>query len=146
MIKSSDRSLRVLAIGFLFCLAAMLLSSPLAAQSTFGSISGTVMDASGSAVADAQVTLTSVATSAKQTFTTGPDGLYSFVNLNPGAYTLEADKTGFKHFKRESVIVQVQQAVRIDVPMELGAVNQNDRSDCGNPATSTHQRLARPGD
>ncbi|MGA8022508.1 MAG: TonB-dependent receptor [Candidatus Acidiferrales bacterium] len=121
---NSNRFLRVLAIGFVFCLAAMLLSSPLAAQSTFGSISGTVMDASGSAVADSQVTLTSVATSAKQTFTTGPDGLYSFVNLNPGAYTLEADKTGFKHFKRESVVVQVQQAVRIDVPMELGAVNQ----------------------
>ena len=102
----------------------MLLSSPLAAQSTFGSISGTVLDASGSAIADAQVSLTSVATSAKQTFTTGPDGLYSFVNLNPGEYSLEAEKTGFKHFKRESVIVQVQQAVRIDVPMELGAVNQ----------------------
>ncbi len=124
MIKSSDRFLRALAISLLFCVAAMLLSSPLAAQSTFGSISGTVMDASGSAVADAQVTLTSVATSAKQTFTTGPDGLYSFVNLNPGEYTLEAEKTGFKHFKRESVVVQVQQAVRIDVPMELGAVNQ----------------------
>ncbi|MGB8900900.1 MAG: carboxypeptidase-like regulatory domain-containing protein, partial [Methylocella sp.] len=102
----------------------MLLSSPLAAQSTFGSISGTVLDASGSAIADVQVSLTSVATSAKQTFTTGPDGLYSFVNLNPGEYSLEAEKTGFKHFKRESVIVQVQQAVRIDVPMELGAVNQ----------------------
>ncbi len=124
MNTSSDRFLRVLAISLLFCFAAMLLSSPLAAQSTFGSISGTVLDASGSAIADVQVTLTSVATSAKQTFTTGPDGLYSFVNLNPGEYSLEAEKTGFKHFKRESVIVQVQQAVRIDVPMELGAVNQ----------------------
>ncbi|MFZ0581096.1 MAG: TonB-dependent receptor [Candidatus Acidiferrales bacterium] len=124
MNTSSDRFLRVLAINLLFCFAAMLLSSPLAAQSTFGSISGTVLDASGSAIADVQVSLTSVATSAKQTFTTGPDGLYSFVNLNPGEYSLEAEKTGFKHFKRESVIVQVQQAVRIDVPMELGAVNQ----------------------
>lgn len=124
MNNSSGCFLRVLAISLLFCFAAVLLSSPLAAQSTFGSISGTVMDASGSAVADAQVTLTSVATSSKQTFTTGPDGLYSFVNLNPGEYSLEADKTGFKHFKRESVIVQVQQAVSINIPMELGAVNQ----------------------
>ncbi|MGC2663115.1 MAG: TonB-dependent receptor [Candidatus Acidiferrales bacterium] len=124
MNKPSNHFLRVLAIGFVFCLAAMLLSSPLAAQSTFGSISGTVTDASGAAVADAQVTLTSAATTAKQTFTTGPDGLYSFVNLNPGEYTLEAEKTGFKHFKRESVVVQVQQAVRIDVAMELGAVSQ----------------------
>ncbi|MGC2017067.1 MAG: carboxypeptidase-like regulatory domain-containing protein, partial [Candidatus Acidiferrales bacterium] len=68
MNKPSNHFLRVLAIGFVFCLAAMLLSSPLAAQSTFGSISGTVTDASGAAVADAQVTLTSAATTAKQTF------------------------------------------------------------------------------
>jgi hypothetical protein len=102
----------------------MLLSSPLAAQSTFGSISGTVTDASGSAVAGAQLTLTSAATSAKQTFTTSEDGLYSFVNLNPGEYTLEVEKSGFKHVKREAIVVQVQQAVRIDAALELGAVSQ----------------------
>jgi hypothetical protein len=124
MNKSSVRLLVVLAIGFCFCLAAMLLGSPLSAQTTFGSISGTVTDASGSAVAGAQITLTSAATSAKQTFTTGADGLYSFVNLSPGEYTLEVEKSGFKHVKREGVVVQVQQAVRIDAAMELGAVSQ----------------------
>jgi hypothetical protein len=124
MSKSSDRFLRVFVIAFCFCLATMLLGSPLAAQSTFGSISGTVTDASGSAVAGAQVTLTNDATSAKQTFTTGADGLYSFVNLNPGQFTLEVEKSGFKHVKREAIVVQVQQAVRIDVAMELGAVSQ----------------------
>src|SRR5580700_319065 len=124
MRKSSDRFLRVFVIGFCFCLATMLLGSPLSAQTTFGSISGTVTDASGSAVAGAQVTLTNDATSAKQTFTTGADGLYSFVNLNPGEYTLEVEKSGFKHVKREAIVVQVQQAVRIDAAMELGAVSQ----------------------
>jgi hypothetical protein len=124
MNKSSVRLLVVLAVGFCFCLAAMLLGSPLSAQTTFGSISGTVTDASGSAVGGAQITLTSAATSAKQTFTTGADGLYSFVNLSPGEYTLEVEKSGFKHVKREAVVVQVQQAVRIDVAMDLGAVSQ----------------------
>ena len=124
MRKSSDRFLRVFVIGFCLCLAAMLLGSPLAAQTTFGSISGTITDASGSAVAGGQVTLTSAATSAKQTFTTGADGLYSFVNLNPGEYTLEVEKSGFKHVKREAIVVQVQQAVRIDLAMELGSVSQ----------------------
>ena len=124
MNKSSVRLLVVLAIGFCFCLAAMLLCSPLSAQTTFGSISGTITDASGSAVAGAQATLTSAATSATQTFTTGADGLYSFVNLSPGGYTLEVEKSGFKKVKREGVVVQVQQAVRIDVAMELGAVSQ----------------------
>jgi hypothetical protein len=124
MNQSPNRLLFVLAVGFCFCFAAMLLGSPLAAQSTFGSISGAVTDASGSAVPDAQVTLTSTATSAKQTYTTGGDGLYSFVNLNPGDYRLDVEKAGFKHYKRESVFVQVQQNIRIDVTMEVGAVSQ----------------------
>jgi hypothetical protein len=124
MDKSSNRFLLVLAAGICICLAAMLMGSPLAAQTTFGSISGSVADASGSAVPDAQVTLTSAATGAKQTYATGGDGLYSFVNLNPGDYRLDVEKAGFKHYKRESVIVQVAQAVRIDAVMEVGAVSQ----------------------
>src|SRR5271155_3259486 len=124
MNKSCDRFLTALVLGICLCFAAMLLGSPLAAQSTFGSISGTVADTSGAAVPDAQVTLTSAASGAKQTYTTGGDGLYSFVNLNPGEYRLDVEKAGFKHVKRESVVVQVQQAVRIDVAMEVGAVSQ----------------------
>jgi hypothetical protein len=93
-------------------------------QSTFGSISGSVMDASGAALSNAQVTLTNSATGAKQTFTTGGDGLYSFVNVNPDTYIIDVEKTGFKHFKRDSVVVQVQQTVRIDATMEVGAVSE----------------------
>src|ERR1700679_1071342 len=104
MNKSANRFAYVLAVGICICVAAMLLGSPLSAQSTFGSISGSVADASGSAVPDAQVTLTSAATGAKQSYTTGGDGLYSFVNLNPGEYRLEVEKAGFKHYKSESRI------------------------------------------
>jgi hypothetical protein len=124
MITSRNRFLLALIFGACFCLAALLLSSPLSAQSTFGSISGTVSDASGSSVPDVVVTLTNVATTAKQTITTGGDGAYTFVNVVPGQYLLEADKAGFKHVKREGVDVQVQQGVRIDVSMEVGAVSQ----------------------
>src|ERR1700733_13182864 len=124
MNKSANRFPFVLAVAICLCLSAMLLGSPLSAQSTFGSVSGSVADASGSAVPDAQVTLTSTATSAKQTYTTGGDGLYSFVNLNPGDYRLDVEKAGFKHYKRESVFVQVQQNIRIDIALEVGAVNQ----------------------
>jgi hypothetical protein len=118
-------NLVVSSLAFLLILGCLApFSAPVAAQSTFGSISGSVTDASGAAMPDATVTLTSSATEAKQTVTTGPDGLYSFVNLTPGSYVLEVEKQGFKHFKRDPVIVQVQQAVRIDIPMEVGAVSQ----------------------
>jgi hypothetical protein len=93
-------------------------------QSTFGSISGTVKDASGAAIAGAQVTLTSTATGAQQTFTTDQNGLYSFLNLNPGEYTVDVDKTGFKRFKQASIDVQVQQSARIDATLEVGADTQ----------------------
>src|ERR1700678_3881984 len=124
MKKSGNRFLVALALGVVVFLAAMLLGSPLAAQSTSGSIFGTVADASGSAVPDAAVTLTNEGTGASDTFTTGADGLYSFVNLNPGSYRVEAEKSGFKHFKREGVIVQVEQRVPINITMEIGAITQ----------------------
>jgi hypothetical protein len=93
-------------------------------QSTFGSISGTVKDSSGAAISGAEVTLTSVATGAKQTFTTDQNGLYSFVNVNPGEYTVDVNKTGFERFKRDTFDLQVQQSARIDATMQVGAETQ----------------------
>ena len=124
MNKSFERSFVALALGLCLCLIAMLTGSPVSAQSTFGSLSGTVTDSSGSAIPDAQVVLTSLATGASQTLTTGGDGLYTFVNLNPGDYRLEVQKDGFKHYRREPVTVQVQQSFRIDPALEVGAVTQ----------------------
>ncbi len=102
-----------------------LFSPPLLAQSTYGSIAGAVTDSSGAAIADAQVTLTNLGTSEKRTQTTGSDGLYSFVNLFPGRYKVEAEKTGFKHFTRPEVVVEVNQSARIDVTLQVGDVTQS---------------------
>src|SRR5271170_4713000 len=124
MNKSFERSFAVLALGLCLCLVALLTGSPVSAQSTFGSLSGTVTDSSGSAIPAAQVVLTSLATGATQTLTTGGDGLYTFVNLNPGDYRLEVQKDGFKHYRREPVTVQVGQSFRIDPALEIGAVTQ----------------------
>jgi hypothetical protein len=124
MNKSFERSFVALALGLCMCLVALLTGSPASAQSTSGSLSGTVTDSSGSAIPDAQVVLTSLATGATQTLTTGGDGLYTFVNLNPGDYRLEVQKDGFKHYRREPVTVQVGQAFRIDPALEVGAVTQ----------------------
>src|SRR6202046_3632218 len=107
MTKSFVRSLVTLGLG-LCCCVAMLMGPRASAQTTFGSISGTITDSSGSAIPDAQVTLTSLATAATQTVTTSGDGLYSFVNLNPGDYRLDVQKDGFKHFKRGAVTQTVE--------------------------------------
>jgi hypothetical protein len=104
-----------------------LLSSlaPIAnAQTTYGSITGSVQDSSGAAITDAQVTLTNTGTGEKRLQRTGPDGLYSFVNLIPGEYRIDVEKQGFKHFTRGNVNVQVNQANKIDALLTVGQVSE----------------------
>ena len=112
-----------LAVSFLVVCIVML-SQPAWAQSTYGTVTGSVTDASGGAVADAQVTLTNQGTSEKRTQSTGSDGLYTFVNLFAGKYKVDAEKTGFKRTSRTDIVVEVQQTSRIDLTMQVGAVNQ----------------------
>jgi hypothetical protein len=104
----------------------LLLSCSLAlrAQSTYGSLTGTVLDATGAVEPGATVTLTNVGTAEKQTQKTGDTGLYSFVNLNPGQYRLVIEKTGFKRVNRENVVIQVQQTTRVDVTLPVGGTSE----------------------
>jgi hypothetical protein len=89
-------------------------------QSTFGTVDGTVSDPSGASVADAQVTLTNTGTQEKHTQATSGEGLYQFVNVEPGEYRLDIDKSGFKHFARTNVVVQVQQDTHINAALPVG--------------------------
>ena len=116
---------RLLSWAFSFCtLAAMLCCPQLKAQTSYGAISGTVMDPTAAAIAEAEVTLTNSATGEKQVQRSSPDGLYEFVNLKPATYKIDVEKAGFKHISRPDVIVQVDQKVRIDLTMQVGEVSQ----------------------
>ncbi|MGO8788816.1 MAG: carboxypeptidase regulatory-like domain-containing protein [Terriglobia bacterium] len=94
------------------------------AQTVYGSIAGTVLDASGGAIPGAAVTLTNTGTGEKHTMPSEASGGYTFVNILPGTYRIEAEKSGFKHFKRDGIIMEVGSAFRVDLPMEVGAVTQ----------------------
>lgn len=100
-------------------------SRSLYAQSTYGSISGSVFDPSGAAIPDAQVTLTNLSTVEKRSQPTNTDGLYTFPNVSPGRYKIDVEKAGFKKTTRPEVVVDVQQAVRIDVALAVGQVTES---------------------
>src|SRR4029077_14872759 len=107
------------------CLSLATVFAPrLSAQTTYGSVAGSVSDVSGGALADAQVTLTNLDTAEKREQQSGTDGLYSFVNLLPGRYRIDVEKTGFKRIARPEVIVEVGQVVRIDLALQVGEVTQ----------------------
>jgi len=94
------------------------------AQSTYGTVDGTVVDPSGASVPAAEVTLTNTGTQEKHTQPTNGEGAYQFVNVLPGEYHLDIEKPGFKHFVRTNVMVQIQQDTHIDASLSVGQATE----------------------
>ena len=115
---------RAIVCGFFSVILFLSCSLALKAQSTYGTLTGTVTDMSGAAVPGATVTLINKATAEKQAQDTGDTGLYSFVNLNPGEYRLVAEKTGFKQVNRENLVILVQQTARVDITLPIGQATE----------------------
>ena len=106
----------------LFLLASTLC---LRAQTTNGSIEGTVSDPSGAAVGGASVTGRNLDTGLTITTVTTDAGLYSLANLPPGRYTVTIEGSSLKKYSREGVTVQTGATVALDIQMQLGVVSEN---------------------
>ena len=68
--------------------------------------------------------VTNVDTGMKRESLTNDSGDYEFPLLQPGNYTLTAAKQGFRPITQEGIRLEVNQIARIDLTMELGAVNE----------------------
>lgn len=103
-----------------FVLALQLV--PVWAQSSSGSVRGTVKDSSNAVVPGADVTLTNMATNVAQQTLTNDVGIYVFPTVGPGQYRLVVDLPGMRKYEA-TLTVQVQQAVLIDVSLAVGEVS-----------------------
>ncbi len=92
---------------------------PSTAQTTKGTIVGTVTDASGAVVAGATVTVKNVNTGATRDVTTSDDGTYTVPLLDIGYYTVTAAAPGFQTVTRENIKLDI--ADRLPVDIELSA-------------------------
>ena len=90
---SASKLSTLLVLPVLF-LALMTLSTPVLAQSTFGSFIGTVSDVSGAVVKGASVTLVDVGTSVQKKVVTDESGSFSFLNVTAGRYRLTVEARG----------------------------------------------------
>ncbi|HXN95575.1 MAG TPA: carboxypeptidase regulatory-like domain-containing protein, partial [Candidatus Acidoferrales bacterium] len=114
--------LRKLWLAFLVAIIVLALAPTSGwSQNVYGTIAGTVTDTSGAAVANATVTLTNLDTAQKRSIETDASGNYTFVNILPGRYKLEGEKTGFKKFVREPIAVQIESGLRLDISLPVGA-------------------------
>jgi len=92
----------------LVALIAFMCATQLMAQSTTdGAIGGTVFDASGAVISQAQVAIRNNGTNAEQTVNSDDSGYFRVIHLQPGSYTVTVSHQGFSAFKAQQVIVQV---------------------------------------
>ena len=107
------------------CWGLLLLFSPLAkAQDSRGTILGHVQDASAAPVAGVKVVVQNVDTGVRNKFTTAGAGDFVFVNLVPGPYNLTVEKDGFKSATSSGLILEVDQSLRQDFTLQVGAVTE----------------------
>jgi Carboxypeptidase regulatory-like domain len=94
------------------------------AQEVTATITGTVTDTSGAAIAGATVTANSVERGTKNTAETNEAGIYRMPYLPVGNYVLRVEKTGFTTAKYPAFTLVLNQIARIDVQLKIGQVNQ----------------------
>lgn len=90
-----------------------------------GTIVGTVTDPSGAVIPNATVTITNLDNGFIRTSVTNSTGSYSVPELPPGHYGVRVAATGFKTYQRKDINLHVSNTVRVDVPLQVGAVGQS---------------------
>src|SRR6267378_1763060 len=112
---------------FIYTFAFLLFSAAVSlhAQTTNGSIEGSVTDPSGGAVAGASVTARNMDTGLTQATTTTQAGIYSLPNLPPGRYSVTVEAPNLKKYAQEGVTVTTGTAIALNILMQLGAVSES---------------------
>lgn len=111
--------------SFITLAASALLLVPGFAQQYYGSLTGTITDASGSPVVGAKVQITSVNKGTSVSFETNEQGIYRAANLTPDTYRLEVTMSGFKRVTREPVLVESNRVLTVSMELEVGDLNQS---------------------
>ncbi|HEY2040890.1 MAG TPA: TonB-dependent receptor, partial [Edaphobacter sp.] len=94
------------------------------AQTTTGSIYGTVSDNSGAVVPNVDITASNVQTGAKKVTQTNAAGDYTFLVLDPGEYTITAQVTGFQSLTQNGIRLDAAQSVHVNIALQVGSTDQ----------------------
>ncbi len=107
------------------------------AQSNYGTIVGTVTDSTGAALPGAQVVLKNNGTNISQSVAAGATGNYTFLNLNPGVYTVTVTNAGFKAASSNQVDVTIGGTTRVDEALQTGEITETVNVSASNEALQT---------
>jgi Carboxypeptidase regulatory-like domain/TonB-dependent Receptor Plug Domain len=113
---------RVLRIVFLSIVFGCV--GPAFAQSSTGSISGTLTDQNHALVLGATVIGKNTATGFVRSAVTNSSGLYRLPDIPPGPYEITIEAASFKKHIQPGITLDVGQTVTVDVVLELGKIEE----------------------
>jgi hypothetical protein len=91
------------------------------AQTSRGTVTGTVLDGSGALVAKAHLTLISADTGVRLSAASNGSGVYRFDAVDPGTYSVEVTHPGFRTYLGTAMRVEANRTTALDLHLELGA-------------------------
>ena len=94
---------------------------PAVAQTTFGSISGTVTDASGAVIPGAQVTVINEGTGMRRNVSTANDGIFTIPALDVGTYRLHVEAKGFSPQEKTGLVLFADNGLNVNFQLTVGA-------------------------
>ena len=106
----------------MFPLLALIVMSSLLPQGDTGQLTGTIVDANNAAITNANLKLTSHATSQLRELTTGTSGDFAFTLLPPGRYKLEVTANGFTTVQMDDIRINITQTTSITVHLDPATV------------------------
>lgn len=106
-----------------FVLLALMASSAIA-QTSRGTITGTVRDSSNAVIHDATVTIIQADTTVSRNTTTNSDGIFRFDAVDLGTYKVSVQAAGFASEIKTGVIVQAARTVDLDFSLKVGTAKE----------------------
>jgi hypothetical protein len=122
----------------------ILLGSMASAQTTLGTIRGTVFDQQQNIVPGVTVVAVDEATGVRRETQSDTAGLFEIPNLRPGTYTVTASLSGFKKVERQGVVLRAASTALADIHLEVGGLESVVTVNAGqNNITLESQAIAR---
>jgi hypothetical protein len=112
----------IIAAALMMCMLGTL-SRSVFGQSGASVVEGLVQDATGAVIQDCDVKLLNTETGGKLATRTNNEGVYTFPSVQPGVYSLEISKPGFKSYSVTNFNVTVSQHATRNAVLELGAAS-----------------------
>ena len=102
-------------------LGVFVFASIVSAQVEQGVLLGTVADQSSARIGGALITMTNQGTNTTTVTRTDAAGSFRSIPLRTGTYSIAVEAAGFKKLLRRGVTLRIQDEVRLDLMLELGA-------------------------